>query len=171
MNQTIRKVWNGISTALVAAVVLLAAALWGPRLLGMQVYTVLSGSMEPEYPTGGCVYVKAVDAQTLEIGDVITFRLSGDTVATHRIIDVAEENGTPLFFTKGDANDDADSGAVTPERIIGKVMFGLPYLGYLAAFIQSTSGRYAAIAAGAFILLIVFLPDLLFTPNKEKENV
>lgn len=171
MNQTIRNIWNGFSTVLVALVVLLAALLWGPRLIGMEVFTVLSGSMEPAYHTGGCVYVREVDADKLEVGDVITFRLSGSTVATHRIIETLEEDGTRMFRTKGDANEDADNSPVTPDRIIGKVAFGLPYLGYLAAFIQSTSGRYAAIAAGAFILLIVFLPDLLFPQTKEKENV
>lgn len=171
MNQTIRNIWNGFSTLLVALVVLLAALLWGPRLVGMEVFTVLSGSMEPAYHTGGCVYVSEVDPDTLEVGDVITFRLSGTTVATHRIIETVEEEGTRMFRTKGDANEDADNSPVAPDQIIGKVVFGLPYLGFLAAFIQSASGRYAAIAAGAFILLIVFLPDLLFPQTKEKENV
>lgn len=170
MNQTIRKVWNGFSTLLVALVVLLAALLWGPRLVGMDVFTVLSGSMEPAYHTGGCVYVKETDPQKLEVGDVVTFRLSGNTIATHRIIEVSEENGTRSFRTKGDANEEADNSLLTPDRIIGKVVFGLPYLGFLAAYIQSKSGRYAAIAAGALILLIVFIPDLLFPETKEKET-
>ena len=171
MNQKIRKIWNSATTVLVADIVLLAALLWGPRILGMQVFTVLSGSMEPQYPTGGCVYVKPVDADSLAVGDVITFRLSANTVATHRIIDVVQQDGTTLFYTKGDANDSADNNPVTSDRIIGKVLFGLPWLGFLAAFIQSTSGRYASIAAGSLILLIVFLPDLLFPQSKEKENV
>lgn len=170
MNQTIRKIWNGFSTLLVALVVLLAVLLWGPRLLGMEVFTVLSGSMEPAYHTGGCVYVREADPHALETGDVITFRLSGETIATHRIIEVTEESGEPAFRTKGDANEEADNSLVTPDRIIGKVVFGLPWLGYLAAYIQSPSGRYAAVAVGAFILLMVFLPDLLFPETKEKEK-
>lgn len=171
MNETIRKIWNYATMVLVGAVVLLAAALWGPRLLGMDVYTVLSGSMEPAYPTGSLIYIRPVDAMTLENGDVITFRMNGGTVATHRIIQVVEEEEGRSFRTKGDANESADNSLVKPGNILGKVLLCIPGLGFLAAYIQSTSGRYAAIAIGALILLLVFLPDLLFTENKEKETV
>ena len=39
----------------------LALLLVGVRLFGMQVFTVLSGSMEPTYQTGSLIYVKDVD--------------------------------------------------------------------------------------------------------------
>ena len=52
-----KKIWNVVSTVLVAAVVLLAVLLVGVRLFGLQVYTVLSGSMEPAYPVGSLIYV------------------------------------------------------------------------------------------------------------------
>ena len=45
-----------ISTFAVALVVLLALALVGVRLLGFQVYTILSGSMEPTYHVGSIIY-------------------------------------------------------------------------------------------------------------------
>lgn len=170
MNQTIRKIWNSITSVLVAAVILLAALLVGPRLLGMNVYTILSGSMEPEYPTGGLIYIRQVDPATLEQGDVITFRMSGDTIATHRIIETVEENGQRGYRTKGDANEVADSGLVGEGQILGKVLFCIPNLGFLAAYIQSTSGRYAAMAVGALLLLLLILPDLLFPQKKMKEN-
>ena len=57
---SIRKTWNVISSILVALVVLLALLLVGARLFGLQVYTVLSGSMEPTYHTGSLIYVKKV---------------------------------------------------------------------------------------------------------------
>ena len=46
MNGKLRKVWNAVSSVLVALVVLLAVLLVGVRLVGFQVFTVLSGSME-----------------------------------------------------------------------------------------------------------------------------
>ena len=55
--KTFGKIWNAITTALVVAVVLLALMLAGPRVIGMQVFTVLSGSMEPTYHTGSLIYV------------------------------------------------------------------------------------------------------------------
>ena len=60
-----KKAWNIISSILVALVVLLAIALVGVRLFGLQVYTVLSGSMEPTYHTGSLIYVKRVDPFTI----------------------------------------------------------------------------------------------------------
>ena len=47
MNKTVKKIWDGITTVLVALVVVLAVLLVGVRVVGMQVFTVLSGSMEP----------------------------------------------------------------------------------------------------------------------------
>jgi len=70
-----------VNTVLVGAVVVLAALLWGFRLLGYEVLVVQSGSMEPEYPVGSMVYVKPVDAEQLRTGDVITFTdMNGVTV-------------------------------------------------------------------------------------------
>ena len=52
---------------------LLAVLLIGVRLLGVQAYSGLSGSMEPKDPVGSLIYVKAVDPYELKSGDVITF--------------------------------------------------------------------------------------------------
>ena len=167
-----KQIWNACTTILVLLVLLLAMLLWGPRLLGMGVFIVQSGSMEPEYPVGSVVYVKEVDPAELTVGDVITFNLSDTTRGTHRIIEVVEEDGALAFKTKGDANDYADSGYVLPQKIVGKVIFSLPWLGYFVTYIQSAQGRYIALAAAALLLLLLILPELLFdnrkTPVKNK---
>ena len=49
MNTGIKKVFGVISTVLVVVVVIFAVLLVGVRLIGLQVFTVLSGSMEPAY--------------------------------------------------------------------------------------------------------------------------
>lgn len=49
MSKAVKKIWNRISGVLVGIVVLLAIALVGVRLIGLQPYMVLSGSMEPTY--------------------------------------------------------------------------------------------------------------------------
>ena len=48
MKKTVKKIWDIVSTVLVAAIVLVALLLAGTRLAGMHAYTVLSGSLEPE---------------------------------------------------------------------------------------------------------------------------
>ena len=75
MNGKLRKVWNAVSSVLVALVVLLAVLLVGVRLVGFQVFTVLSGSMEPTYHTGALIYVKKADPYTIQVGQPITFLL------------------------------------------------------------------------------------------------
>ena len=170
MRQTVKKIWNGINGALIGLVILLAFALVGVRLFGLELFVVLSGSMEPDYPTGSLIYVKEADTAGLKVNDVITFRLDGDTIATHRIIEVTEVNGETAFRTKGDANEMEDGAAVRASQVIGTPVFTIPYLGYLAEYIQSTSGRYAAIAVGAFLLLMVFLPDLIFGGDKKSKE-
>ena len=61
MGKTVKKIWNIVTSVIVALVILLAIALVGVRLVGLQVFAVLSGSMEPTYHTGSLIYVKAVD--------------------------------------------------------------------------------------------------------------
>ena len=172
MGHAVKKVWNVVSSILVALVVIFAALLVGARLFGLQVFTVLSGSMEPAYHTGSLIYVKKVDPATIKEGQAITFLLAENTVATHRVIEVVpdEEDPTVLRFrTKGDANDSPDGGLVHYKNVIGVPVFTIPYLGYVANYIQQPPGMYVAISAGAILLLLVFLPDL-FSDDKKKPS-
>ena len=100
MKSSVKKVWNFVSGTLVALAVVLAFALVGVRLIGWDVYTVLSGSMEPEIHVGSIIYVKEVDYRELKVGDVLTFMLNENTVATHRITEVVvdEEDPTTIRF-------------------------------------------------------------------------
>ena len=172
MKKSVKRIWNFISGILVALAVLLAVALVGVRLIGLDVYTVLSGSMEPEIHVGSVIYVKEVDYRELKVGDVLTFMLNENTVATHRITEVLvdEEDPTTIrFFTKGDANDAGDGSSVHYKNIIGSPVFSIPYLGYVADYIQNPPGTYVTIAAGAVLLILVFLPDI-FGDEKKKEE-
>ena len=173
MGKTVKKVWNIITTVLVAVVVLLAVLLVGARLVGLQVFTVLSGSMEPTYQTGSVIYVKKVDYTQLQSGDVITFMLNEDTVATHRIVEVVPDAEDPTvlrYRTKGDANDAEDGTLVHYKNIIGSPVFTIPKLGYFASYIQSPPGLYVAISGGAVLLILLFLPDLFAKEDPEKEK-
>ena len=169
----VRKVWEGVTSILVAIVMVVAVLLVGVRLVGFQVFTVLSGSMEPTYHTGSLIYVKDVDYTEIEAGQVITFMLDEDTVATHRVVEVVpdDEDSTVLRYrTKGDANDAEDGSLVHYKNVIGTPVFTIPYLGYVANFIQNPPGMYMAISGGAILLLLVFLPDLIFEDDGEKKE-
>ena len=173
MKPFIQKSWHVLTSVLVALVVLIAVALVGVRLLGFQVYTVLSGSMEPEYPVGSLIYVKEIDAHDLRVGDDITFRLGGNTVVTHRITEIVPDAMEPQslwFRTKGLANESEDANPVPDSNILGKSMFTIPYLGYLAYYIQRPPGLYIAISVGAILLLLSFLPELFSKEGREEDD-
>ena len=173
MTRTFKKIWKCITSVLVALVVIVALLLVGARLTGLQVFTVLSGSMEPTYHVGSLIYVKDVDPFELESGDVITFMLDENTVATHRIVEVVpdeEDASVVRFRTKGDANENVDGSLVHYKNVIGSPVFTIPYLGYAVSYIQNPPGTYVAISAGAILLLLVFLPDLFGDDKKKKKD-
>ena len=173
MNHSLRKIWNTISNILVALVVILALLLVGARIVGLQVFTVLSGSMEPTYHTGSLIYVKKVDPYTIKEGQPITFMLDENTVATHRVVGIVPDEDDPTvirFRTKGDANEAEDGSLVHYKNVIGTPIFSIPYLGYVANYIQHPPGMYIAISAGAVLLLLVFIPDIFADEDDKNES-
>ena len=168
MKDTLKKVWNIVSSVLVVLIVLCAVFLMGSRILGFRVFTVISGSMEPEYSVGDLIYVKEVDVNTIEVKDPITFILNEDlVVATHRVISIDKEN--KYFYTQGDANDTPDASPVHFNNVIGVPQFSIPLLGYVSDFIQHPPGMYITIGAGVVLIVLVFLPDMLTKKKKEEE--
>lgn len=170
MPKKVKKIWDAVTTALVVLVVIFAIFLMGSRLVGLQVFTVISGSMEPTYSVGDLLYVKSVDPDAVKAGDPITFVLNEDlVVATHRVVRV--DGANRQFFTKGDANENEDANPVHFNNLIGVPIFSIPLLGYVSNYIQSPPGMYIAIAFGIVLLAAVFLPDMLSKKkiNSEKE--
>ena len=166
-----RKIWNIITTVIVVAAVILAVLLVGVRLLGLQVFSVLSPSMEPTYHVGSLIYVKQAGVSELDVGDAITFRADGGTIVTHKIIEVIEdEDGAVRYRTQGEANDTPDGGSVTYQRVIGKPVFTVPYLGYFASYISQAPGKYVAIAVSAVLLVLIFIPEF-FKNKKTKDDI
>lgn len=166
------KVFDIITILLVAVIVVIAVLLAGVRVLGFKPYAVLSGSMEPTYHVGSLIYVKPVDYMQLEVGDPITFMQSEDTVVTHRIAEIIPDEEDPLtlrFVTKGDANDFCDAEPVHFRNVLGTVVFTIPYLGYVSAFISKPPGLYFAIAIAAVVLMLVFIPDLFDEKGKKSK--
>ena len=174
LSKSILKIYSVTTTVLVVAVVLLAFLLAGVRLLGLKPYTVLSGSMEPKYHVGSVIYIKKVDPAELKIGDPLTYTVGNNTVVTHEIVEIQnpDDPAKRTFITQGLTNNVADA-PVSADRIIGKPLFSIPYLGYLSNFVQNPPGTYVAIAAVLAILLLSFVPDLLKekAPVPEQESI
>lgn len=149
-------------------VILMMVPLTVPKLFGIRIYGVLTGSMTPAYSVGGVVYVKETDASDIQIGDVITFRMGTNTdyVMTHRVVEVDDS----FFVTKGDANNTVDPEPVSFDRLIGRVVLFVPGLAGVSEFVNSTTGRsvFVMLFATAFILWVA--ADLLYPSHPQKKK-
>lgn len=160
------KLLNALASFILILVILISFALFAPRLLGYNIYGVLSGSMLPTLKVGSVIYVKPCKASLIEVDDIITFKLAADSdvVATHRVIAIDDELN---FTTKGDNNNEADGTPVSPSRLIGKVIFTIPFLGYFSQFIQTSSGLIFSVMILIVMIILWTLSDLL---KKDKKN-
>ena len=173
MDQKTIRFLKNLSTGLVVVAVVFAFLIAGIRIFGIQVFGVLTGSMEPTYPTGSLIYVKPVDAADLRVNDVITFSISPNVIATHRIVEIVPDETHPTivrYRTKGDANRDVDASLVSSSNIIGKAMFAIPQLGYIASYIQQAPGIYVAILVCGLMIAFVFYTDSLENKQKQAEQ-
>ena len=173
MSEKAWKVWNLVTNVLLTILVATAILLVGVRLVGLQAFTIQSGSMEPVYHTGDLLYVKDVDYRKLKENDVITFLLNENTVATHRIIAVVPDEHDPSvlrYCTKGDANEAEDKTLVHYKNIIGVPAFSIPKMGYAAKYIQNPPGIYVVICCAGVLLLLVFLSDRHSMANAKEQK-
>lgn len=162
-------IYKWLSGMIVSLSILCAFLLFGIRLFGLTPYTILSSSMEPNYPTGAIIYVKKVDVNTLQVGDVITFHLSSGMTATHRVVDIIQDEvhqDIKRYQTKGDNNNIIDGKLVEMEQIIGKPVFTLPYLGYFANYIGTPTGSVVVCMIAVILIGLVFCLETLSEEKK-----
>ena len=104
-----------------------------PLVCGWGMAVVVTGSMEPEIPTGALVLVHKQESYS--VGDVICFSDAGENVVMHRVIALdAMEKG--IIQTQGDANNTADD-PIAADQILGRVAAVSPAAGYLVIWIKS----------------------------------
>lgn len=129
-----------------------------PSVFGYRIYAVLSGSMNPAFNTGSLIFVQPADPESIEPGDVITFRSSsgGDLLTTHRVVEI--ERGEELrFITRGDANNTDDPNPVPAAHVVGRVHGSVPYLGYLMGFARTRQGLVLLVFAPAVFVILLEL--------------
>lgn len=161
-------------TLILVGVILVCIPITVPKLMGYEIYNIVSGSMEPEIAVGSAVYVEAVEPVNVQEGDIIAFRrgaiaeegqdflisggdeiAEGSVVVTHRVVRNQIVEG--WFETKGDANAAADMDKVSYDDLIGRVAYHIPVLGMVSALLTGTVGKMYMIcfaACGAMLNMI-----------------
>ena len=100
-----------------------------PTLIG-------SGSMEPVMYAGDVSIVSEVEPDGIREGDIIQFRTAEEYTILHRVIDIVEAEGAIFYITKGDANDKVDMEPVLADNVVGKVIFTIPKIGWIAIWVK-----------------------------------
>ena len=116
-----------------------------PSVFGVTPMVVLSGSMsgtaEDHIEAGDLIFVKEIQPDDLEEGNIISFlEERSSTVVTHRIVEIIEDGSERTFITKGDANNTEDQSPVTEDRIVGIFFFRLAKVGDFALFLHEPLG-------------------------------
>ena len=135
--------WKEIASYVVILLVVLIAA--------QHLNVVVSGSMEPAFYRGDIVLVQKADflgihefdVNDIQKGDVVVYDAKWfNQPVIHRVINIAQINGTVVYEIKGDNNNASDPYFVTKDQIQSKVVtFGdnlvvIPKVGYLSLWLR-----------------------------------
>lgn|GEM_PF-274440 len=126
-----------------------------PMPLGFGAATVLTGSMEPTLHENDLVIVTR--ANEYSVGDVAIYQ-TGGTPVIHRIIEIDEANGTVVL--QGDANN-APDGQITISRLKGKLLFKLPFVGWVLKYLRTVPG---------IVMILILIATLFYLSVRAKEK-
>lgn len=139
-------------------------------------YTILTTSMVPKIQAGDIVITYKDKNDLYDEGDVITFVSEGNMTKgitiTHRIIKKEILNGNYFYYTKGDANNTADTSPVSSSNVIGKVVLKIPKAGYIQQFMVSKFGWLVVVVLPCLSIIIydiVKMFERAFKIKKEKD--
>lgn len=143
-----------LGTVILLAVLAVCLPLSVPKLLGYQVYDVVSGSMDPAIPVHSIVFVQEAEPEDIQPGEVVAYQ-SGDSVVIHRLVENHVVEGE--IVTKGDANAEPDPLRVDYASVLGTVTAHIPFIGIYAGALNTLPGKLYAfgfIVAAAMLYLL-----------------
>ena len=136
-----------------------------PNFFGIKSFTIVSESMEPKINKQDVIFIKEVDKDELEVGDIISFK-TGEIINTHRIVKIEEQNGEEVYITKGDNNKKEDRGYVKLNDIEGKYLFKIPRFGIIVEILKSKITLVILLV----ILVLISYYQVVLTKRKLKRK-
>ncbi|MEO0252062.1 MAG: signal peptidase I [candidate division WOR-3 bacterium] len=177
----IKRIWNNqfFRSLLMLAVLVLGVFAFQRALVLIlrteyPLTTPESWSMYPTIKKGDLLIIQGgFEGKDINVGDVIVFKdpRGGSIPIVHRVVykEYDETRGEWIFKTKGDNNITSDPWIVRENYIYGKVIFVIPYLGYIKIYLGNEIG-----IALTIILLVALLLlenwDLLKSKDNEKKE-
>lgn len=169
----LKKVFRWLATLVLVVVSLACVGIFIAPHFGWHLDIVYGGSMEPAVKVGSLVVIQPVKPEAIKVGDVITYRSAAESgmVTTHRVMEVIHNDGSPVFRTKGDANEDPDINPVAADELVGKLAFNIPYLGYLVPFVRNPLGMILLIGLPVAAIIGMELRNIRKMLAERKEGV
>ncbi|MDO4810919.1 MAG: signal peptidase I [Eubacteriales bacterium] len=163
--QTVKKVFTilvAVIAVLVMVFTIISVATFNRNdrnLFGFKAFIVLSDSMSAtDFSAGDVVFVKNVDPDTLQEGDIISYTSQNQEnygeVVTHKIrARTTDANGDPGFITYGTTTGTDDELVVTYPFINGKYQFSVAKLGTFFQFLKTVPGYIVCILVPFLVLI------------------
>lgn len=126
-----------ITRYVLSSIVFIMIMWFGLGVFPYKPIAIATASMLPVFNPGDVAIVKKVDPTEIEVGDIIRYQMENYSVI-HRVIEIDEdEDGRPVFTTKGDSNGSADIDPVKAYQVIGVSKFKIKYLGLPSIWLHS----------------------------------
>ena len=168
---------------IIIAVVMISIAFFGSFLVYFilqvsfntetPIVVVVSGSMEPQIHKGDLLFVMGREPENIKNGtiidkdgDIIVFNAQGLWPSApiepivHRVIDKYQIGDTWYFRTKGDANSIPDAAPVPEDRVIGVVVGGIPFIGWVKIFLTESGLLIPLLIVISALLIISIVRDI-----------
>ena len=140
--------------------------------LKYRMFTVVTGSMEPEYHVGEVLISKEVDAKDIKVGDDVSYLgKSGsfkDKVVTHRVEKIEKDvDGKLVFHTKGIANLAFDP-IVYEDQIYGVIVHESKILSFVYKYVGTPNGMFLFVVIP--VLYVIGSEMIVFMLDKEEKR-
>lgn len=122
-----------LTTVLISFMVLVMAVI--SCQFRIRALVIATESMTGELNKGDMIVYERYDDQVIKEGQILVFEKDG-LKTVHRVVKIEIINGVYHYTTKGDANENVDSGYITDTNIEGVVHFKLAYLGYPTLWVR-----------------------------------
>lgn len=141
-------------------------------LFSYRLFTVVSGSMEPEYEIGDVLVAKETLPSKIKVGDDVSYLGNSGTfngkVVTHRVIKIEKDiEGKYVFHTKGLANLVEDP-VVHENQLYGVVAGEITVLSFVYKIVSNKNGMFFFIVIP--ILYIIASEMIAFMLEKEEKR-
>jgi len=178
---------------IIIAVVMISVAFFGSFLIYFilqisfntesPIVVVVSGSMEPQIHKCDLLFVMGREPENIKNGtiidkdgDIIVFNAQGlwsyapIEPIVHRVIEKYQIGDTWYFRTKGDANSMPDAAPVPEGRIIGVVVGGIPYIGWVKIFLTDSGLLIPLLVIISALLIISIVRDIYKGDDDDKDE-